>query len=282
MGHAADAAALLRALNDEVAAASALLRDESIDLHARVHAVRRATKRARTLARVLKPVLDSSGEALSGALRAAAKALAGARDAKVVADTARDLSERAEDEAARAVLADVADRVAGHAAPAPDLARAMADLDAAAAILRAVPAVGEGADRAVAGRIATLYRRARREFGAARAAPGTDALHDWRKGVKDRLHIAKLAKRTWPERAAPRPARLAKLADVLGRDHDLAMLAAAIPRAGAGTGKARALVRARRERLTAKALDLGATLFAQKPRRVRAAWLALAGPDEAR
>jgi hypothetical protein len=90
--------------------------------------------------------------------------------------------------------------------------------------------------------------------------------------VKDRLHLARLAKSRWPERAPARPARLEKLADLLGRDHDLAMVAAAIPRSGAGTGKARALVRLRRSRLAEKAPGLGDTLFAERPGRVRRAW----------
>lgn len=268
----ADAAGLLRALRDEVAATGMLLDDETIDRDARIHRVRRATKRARTLVRLLRPVLETSAEPLAAALRASAGALAGARDAKVVADAAETLREQAADPDARQVFAAIAARAHADERGSADLSRAREHLDNATAILRAVSPPASNADAAIAERIATLYRRARKGLDAARAAPRTEALHEWRKRVKDRLHLAKLAKSRWPERAPARPARLEKLADVLGRDHDLAMLAAAIPRSGAGTGKARALVRLRRSRLAEKALDLGDMLFAEKPARVRRAW----------
>lgn len=240
-----------------------------------VHRIRKRLKKSRTIVRVLRPALGVHAEPLGARLRDATRALAGSRDATVLATTAVRLARRMDEPEHRALLEAIAsaaqERAHTHHHTPADLGTAMKDIVEARQILAKLRVPRE-ADEPVVDRAALVYRRARRGWHAAEQHTDVDTLHDWRKRVKDRLHVARLFEDRWPERRDARTAKLDRLGEVLGDDHDLALVAEALPTEGAAAESLRAAIDARRARLADKAFAMAQDLFAERPKRVRVAW----------
>ena len=119
---------------------------------------------------------------------------------------------------------------------------------------------------ALAGGLERTYRRGRRGFRAASDEPSVESLHEWRKRVKDLWYHHTLLRQLWPPVMTAVGDQAHDLSDLLGDDHDLAMLAgwmrAHAPAAGPEFFEA---VERRREELQREALSLGALLYAEKP-----------------
>jgi CHAD domain-containing protein len=122
-----------------------------------------------------------------------------------------------------------------------------------------------------------IYRRGRRAYRAARQEPTTEALHEWRKRVKDLWHAAQLLRPAAPKVLRPLGRDAHRLSDALGEDHDLAVLRAEALRRRrecfpdsfeleALTG----LIDRRRGELQQRALELGAKVYARKPLKLAA------------
>jgi CHAD domain-containing protein len=113
---------------------------------------------------------------------------------------------------------------------------------------------------------------------AVRANPSVEGLHEWRKRVKDLWYHHTLLRSLWPPVMQVVGDEAHELADRLGDDHDLAMLAGWVrEHADAGPELFDAVER-RRAKLQAEALGLGARLYAERPaaytRRLRRLWKA--------
>jgi CHAD domain-containing protein len=266
-------AGLLRLLRAEIAIAQAeLAAERAKPSEAAVHGVRKRLKMARTMARLLRAPLGDRAEKVSGALREAAQALGALRDAAVMVGTAGTLATKLKPGSERVVLARIGARAAGAAKRRhADVGRAESALAEAARALEPVR-LGPAADRDVHAAAARVYARARRAFRAAKAEPSTEALHEWRKRVKDRLHAARLFAERWPERRARDEARLDRLGDLLGRDHDFAVLAERLPQRSGPARRLAVRLERKREKLHRRAFKLGAKLFGEEPKRVRRAW----------
>jgi CHAD domain-containing protein len=266
-------AGLLRLLRAEVATARGeLAAERDAPSETAVHGVRKRLKMARTMARLLRAPLGDRADEVSGALREAAQALGALRDAAVTAGTAGTLATRLKPGSERVVLARIGAEAAGAAkGRRADVGRAEAALAEAARALEPVR-LGPAADADVHAAAARVYARARRAFRAARADPSIEGLHEWRKRVKDRLHAARLFAERWPERRARDEPRLDRLGDLLGRDHDYAVLAERLPERSGAARRVAARLERKREKLHRRAFKLGARLFGEKPRRVRRAW----------
>jgi CHAD domain-containing protein len=131
---------------------------------------------------------------------------------------------------------------------------------------------------ALSGGLERTYRRGRRDFRAAQAEPTVERLHEWRKRVKELWYQHTLLRALWPPVMQAVGDEAHELADRLGDDHDLAMLADWIrEHADAEPGFLEA-VGQRRSELQADAMVLGARLYADKPgahvRRLRRLWKA--------
>jgi CHAD domain-containing protein len=119
--------------------------------------------------------------------------------------------------------------------------------------------------------IRAIYRSGRREMpGKSVRAASSEVLHEWRKRVKNYLHALEVivaSARPSPIRRTISSAR--RLADVLGEEHDLALLADAL-RASAEhedrrVGKLLKAIEERRRRLRRRALKSGTRLYAETP-----------------
>jgi len=241
---------------------------------AAVHGARRELKRARALLRLLRATLHP--RVYGGAdllLRDAGRSLAQARDVAVLAaalERMRIASGLSRQEVGSVVRALARERRAANLAVAATGARSALNL-ARLRLLRAE--LADGGEEPLVEGLVRIYRRGRRDYAGARDAPTADRLHAWRRHVKRYWHALEVLEPGRPRiiRALAREAHA--LADLLGEDHDLAMLAtrlAAARLAAATRRRLRAALVARRARIEIDALALGAQLYAARPRRCRA------------
>jgi CHAD domain-containing protein len=133
---------------------------------------------------------------------------------------------------------------------------------------------------AIADGLERTYRRGRRELRGARSEPSVEALHEWRKRVKHLWYHHTILRRLWPPAMTAFAEEAHELSNLLGDDHDLAMVAAWVRAHADGSPQFFNAVDRRRAALEADALLLGERLYAEKPsayvRRLGRLWKAAA------
>jgi hypothetical protein len=273
------------------------------DAEKAVHETRKALKRLRALLRVLRRELGEDAFAREDAtVRDIARRLSGARDAEVMLATLDALVERHPRKLARMggvrrlrreLLAEhelmerqtLGDGVA--------LEQVLTQLRVLRVRVATWPLRDRDGTRLVDAGLRDLYAQGRRRFKRAKRKRGTDtrAMHRWRKRVKDLRYVAEMLERRprSQRKRRGRSARLHSLADradrlaeVLGEDHDLAVLAERVrdeakprkrahkrsKRVGRGTRKALLKQIARRRRkLRKRALREGERLYRRGPKK---------------
>jgi len=263
--------ALWRLLVTDLAGARADLASDR-PAEERVHSARQRLKRARSLTRVLEPALGGEAGDLRRSLSAAARLLAGARDADAAAASARGLRETVAgaDEAGFAAVVARLDRTAKEAhrmaTPIEEVDRRLA---AVAAMVDAAAGPIDGAalfDRAMH----RAYRKGRRAMRQARSSLATPDLHEWRKQAKGLWHLLRYGRSRLPAAGRRLAVRLERLGDVLGLDHDHAMLAeklALSPNGDPALMRQLSIIATERRRLEEEAFALGARAYRRSPRR---------------
>lgn len=263
---------------------------EGEDHAAAIHEARKCLKRLRALLRLVRPALDSEQYRRKNArFRDIGRMLAPSRDRHVLRQTIATLADTADppQQAALQALMEVASKDAGdgllptgatEAIEAAILAleKARKDFKKLRPEFSSGDPVRDGVRRA--------YRNAQKALEIAAANPDDDTLHEWRKTVQTHWRHMLLLSEAWPEFFALRANAAKDLADVLGEDHDLAVL---MEFAASGDGRAIgcdnveaviALVSDRQRKLRSNAFASGAFLFAEDAkafsRRVSQYWLA--------
>jgi CHAD domain-containing protein len=118
-----------------------------------------------------------------------------------------------------------------------------------------------------------IYRRGRQRMRAAKAEPTAEALHEWRKRVKELWYASQIVAAAAPERMDEFSKRAHRLSELLGEDHDLAVLRAYVKSHSgcfADESPRRALeavIDRRRECLQREAFELGPKVYRRRPRR---------------
>lgn len=267
---AALAIALKRRLADEIAAARATLADPALPREAVVHRVRRCLKRARNLWFVLEPVAgDREGRARR--VRECARLLADARDADVMAAEARRLADDGRDDEAARFARVCADRAAEAHLRTPDFAAVDARLRACEADVQSLPRVFP-AGRLLHEGLVVTYRRGRRIWRDLDDGAGDETLHEWRRHVARRRHLSELVPFAASSTAPSLRDDLGRLGDVLGEEHDLAVMSErVVDDAGLTAGEADrtallARFARRRKALRKEALELGEDLYGARTR----------------
>ena len=108
---------------------------------------------------------------------------------------------------------------------------------------------------------------------AAEAEPSTENLHEWRKRVKDFWHACQIVRPASPKKLKKVAKRAHHLSDLLGDDHDLAVLRDYVEahpqlfRDGETRSALQALIDRRRQVLQQQAFKVGAGIFKRKPKR---------------
>jgi CHAD domain-containing protein len=296
-------------------ALEALGRGEEIPDERAVHETRKALKRLRALLRLLRPQLGAGTyDRESAALRDAGRALSGARDAEVMLATFDALIEHNRDKLAGrggvirlrgALLAERSRARRGALGDPRVRTQVLAELHACRVRIAMWQLPDYADSELVEAGLLHLYRQGRKRWRRARSGRGdrTRLMHQWRKRAKDLRYALEMLQPTeTPRRETPKGKRARrrlaaarkdvkwlrreakradKLGELLGEDHDLAMLAQwiAADREGILRGRARKLVlkliARRRRKLRMRTLHQGERLFAAHPkelmRRIRGA-----------
>lgn len=129
---------------------------------------------------------------------------------------------------------------------------------------------------AAKGGFEATYRRCMKLMKVSRNKPTDENLHRWRKHVKYHEHHMRLLGSYWKGNVSKRSSRLARLAELLGDDHDLALIQEKVNarRTSQSTGhrdelsRFGKLISRRRIRLQTRAFKLGMKLFRKRPRTV--------------
>ena len=244
-----------------------------------VHSARKSLKRVRSALRLTRDALgDGAYRAENAAFRDASRRLSGARDSEVMLGTLDALAERYGDEISpddfgtlRAALRK--ERTAAHAklSGGATTGEVLGDLRAARARTASWPVDDVGLAELGPG-LRRAYRRGRKALDAAEAEPGDEALHELRKRVKDLWYMSELVRPAAPKRAKRMAGRASDLSDVIGEDHDLAVLRETVYRLRGRLSKPEFDVLAdviarRRGELQAHAHREARRLYRRKPRK---------------
>lgn len=122
------------------------------------------------------------------------------------------------------------------------------------------------------GGLAKTYGRGRKAMDAAWENPGVETFHEWRKRAKYLRYQLRLLRPAWPRLLKRTRSELKTLGDLLGDDHDLAVLEEVMTEAlgddtdGKRIDVLQALMRQRSLELRAQAYWLGRRIYAEKPK----------------
>jgi CHAD domain-containing protein len=268
-----------------LAAETALTHDLDADPVDAIHSARKAIKKERTLLRLMRGSLargDRRHE--NAALRQAARRLSGARDAEVMIQTLDGLADRYVGQVPHHEFAALRERLqdgASGGADAAAAAQAATELRASRERIAAWK-LDRGGWAAVEPGLRHSYERGITAFALARADPSDERLHDWRKRVKDLWYDLRLLEEVCGPSVRGQAKDAHALADLLGDDHDLAVLRDRLVGIAGGVAAdvdaVLALLDHRRSQLQAQATALGERVYAERPkafaRRLRACWRA--------
>ena len=249
------------------------------DLDGAVHETRKAFKRLRALARVSRDALgDEAYRRENTIFRDAGRRLSGTRDAAVLVQTLDGVVARYREELDDDAFTGLRDALASEAEAA---SRSLSDdriaVDAVQGTLEAArrrvggwPLPDDGGLAMLEPGFERIYRRGRRALKTARRDPDTETLHELRKRAKDLWHAAQVLRPAAPKAMKKLARRAHALSDLVGDDHDLAVLRAAARERHATLAPGELallerLIARRRARLQRRALAQARRVYARKP-----------------
>jgi CHAD domain-containing protein len=266
--------------------------------HRGVHDSRKCLKRLRSLLLLIRPGLpEPVFLSLKERVRGVARGLARARDAHALLDAIDKLDEDQEDQGEatpiRALRAWLHRRrqSAERSLESNTASDAMRGLVALRPALTQLAVYPDGFDPIAEG-LRDSYRSGRKAFARAFSTGSDEDFHEWRKTLQHHWRHMQLLAPCWPSELSARVEAARTLSQLLGDDHDIALLRQLIsaptmvfasPEATAAFLKR---CRSRHKALRREAEARGAKLFAERSRpfveRIEAYWLAAArGPDQA-
>ncbi len=274
---------LRRIVREQIRKAVRAARDRDQPQEQRVHEVRTRLKRSRAALALLRGQGGAVGRRVKRddrRLRDAARILSRPRDLAVQAHTFRLLGTRLQSTLPPRLMAGLsaAERQLRRALSPDDVER---DLRRAARALRRVRrqlgdwSVRHGR-RALSSGVVRTYRKARAALEAVRRQPSPESFHDWRKQVKAFSNELRMIEDALPDLATSLMPKLEQLGELLGSVHDLHCAKATAELHPRWFGRAAdcqavlAAVDERRAALEAEALALAETVFAGRPREMRA------------
>jgi CHAD domain-containing protein len=250
------------------------------DREAAVHETRKSIKRTRTLLRLARGDLDAAAYRFENdTLRNIARRLAVSRDSQVMVETLEAVGKRFSAEMPRGQMESFRSRlVSEHDEAQRQLETDQVLLDSAVRQLEAtrtrVPGWTFAHDdfRALAPGLRRIQRRGRRASKEARREPSTENLHELRKRAKDLWYATQILRNAAPSRLRKLRRGAHELSDLLGEDHDLALLRTTALRHRrefadmAGLAALLGVIDRRRAQLERRALDRADRLYATKPK----------------
>lgn len=254
------------------------IEDAELDRHEAVHQVRKRCKKLRGLVRLVRPVFPAY-RAENRFFRDAARDLSYVRDAQSTLDCLDALRSHYQDQVdwqrfapVRRALAQRRQRIAEDRAGLEEKLHAFLGRMYEARGRVDCWQLGDDGYAAVQDGLRRTYRRGRKALRSVVRDPSTENLHEWRKRVKYHWYHARLVRRIWPDMLQVHRDAADNLADLLGDDHDLAVMRQAFVDDDAPFGNSAdlqtmlGLIDQRRGELQSLARPLGERLFAEKPR----------------
>lgn len=249
-----------------------------------VHQARKRFKEVRALLRLVRKPLGEVFKQESQRLRDLGRVLAQTRDAGAMLESWDLLAKRFPDAFAEADFRKVRQRLAvraraehADAGLAEQIAEVIDQLHGITDGINDWSLEKQGFDLLRAG-IRRTYADGCEELAKARLDRSAEQLHEWRKRVKDHWYHTQLLTPIWPSLMRLRSQSLKRLADMLGDDHDLAMMCELMQTQPALFGDqtlreriARA-IRQRRNELQKAAFELGEKLYLESPEMLVARW----------
>jgi CHAD domain-containing protein len=245
-----------------------------------VHEARKSFKKIRAMLRLVRPEIgDRAYREENTCFRDAGRPLTEVRDAKILIETLDGLLEHSQEHVVgrtfhdvRAALQENLRAVRKHMLDEQNAFAVVAE-----AIRQARERVKDWADMpnkwaSVGDGLGETYRRACTAFGAAVAAPTIAKLHEWRKQVKYLRYQLEVLRPLWPERMEELAEEADRMGELLGDDHDLAVLRQTLTNHAGRLGDASdqevllALIDRRRDELEQEARLLGERFFQDRPR----------------
>ena len=244
-----------------------------------IHEARKALKRLRALLRVSRDAIgDQRYRRENVLMRDAGRELSSARDAQVLLETLDSLAKELPDAVADGTWSDLHKSLADSARDAAQSTRGatpgvLSTLSDTRADVESWQLPDHGGVKALAPGFARIYRRGRRALRAAEADPSTETFHELRKRGKDLWHAAQLLRCSSPRRMKKLARRAHRLADLLGEDHDLAVLLERARQRPAEVDRAelealRAVVERRQHELRSEAFAVAERVYRRKPKRI--------------
>jgi CHAD domain-containing protein len=245
-----------------------------------VHETRKSLKRLRALLRLIRPALgESSFREENARLRDIGGGLSSTRDRHVLLETVAKLEANSSfgRKGLGQVMRDVLHVTNGREDPASEAAaikQALSRLGEAKKRFAHLELDGKGFDIVGAG-LEDCYRRARRAFRNAYAEPSDEHFHEWRKGAQQHWRHMALFSHAWTGCLNARVVEARVLSQLLGDDHDLALLVAFVHSQRGGeldTAQVAAIenvARQRQEELRTIAHPRGVRLFTEGARSLR-------------
>ncbi len=221
--------AFRRVSAEEIAKVRAGLSGPETERDRAVHEARQGFKRLRALVRLAKPPLGADFAAENRRWRDAGRLLSGTRDTAVLLQCFDALAagSRSADGVSPQLLARLQSRLAGRSRKgaanfADKLRQVLVLLDEAEASVAELE--WPNSRKALMRGFHRGQKRLRRDWKEACGTGAPDALHSWRKRVKDQSAQLRLLRRVVPAAFSARIAREKETAELLGDEHDLWLL----------------------------------------------------------
>ena len=270
-------------LDDAVKELTTSVHDDPVEA---VHAARKDLKKTRSLLRLTRGTLDRDERRRDNkALRDAGRALSSARDAEVMVQALDDVAGHFAGQLPQTTF----EAIRRHLEAERDTARqrmfASGIAGQTAEELKSIRArVGDwsirrGGWKALEPGLLRSYKRGRNAQVIARREPTVEALHNWRKRSKDLWYHLRVLGPLSPGIVGGQAKEAHALSDLLGDDHDLAILRGTLASLGGLAVDLDAvieLIDRRRAQLQAEAFRVGERLYAEPPkafgRRLHSYW----------
>ncbi len=263
------------------------LDDTTVDPHATIHQVRKHCKELRGLVRLVRPALGKEYNAANDAFRDAAEPLSRLRDARSMMGTFDDLLDHFRSHVKPDAFGSIRDALSRRLNKITDdeIKQQFAGVRKKLVVSRKRVTdwkLSETGFNALDDGVAKTHHRAADCLKNALYDPETEVIHQLRKHVKYHSYHARLLRDIWPAVLNPYAAALKEIGELLGHDHDLAVLNETILTSQDEFGAAAdveafiGLLQQRREQNSAAAMAEAQAAFAEPTevliKRLKALW----------
>lgn len=249
--------------------------DAALAVPQKIHQVRKRCKKIRGLIRLIRDGSPEVYEQENSWFRETAQPLSALRDRDVLQESFDAVMETFDEQLNRDAFVAIRHRLKNDHQPVKDESvDAVAQLaDTRDRLLAAEKRIKrwkldlKGSE--ILGGYARTYKRARKARRQAASLATAEAYHEWRTRAKYHWYHTRILRDVWPAVTEQRGEQLSQLADWLGLDHDLAVLASTIDESTEDFGERRdvevflAALQTRRRELEKEAQYLGQLLFAE-------------------